>query len=33
MAKALYGAMRNLVSYQLEDLTLLLGRLGTSSRD
>jgi len=28
-----YGAVRNLVAYRLEDLTPLLGRLGTSSRD
>ena len=28
-----YGAVRNLVAHRLEDLTLLLGRLGTSSRD
>ena len=28
-----YGAVRNLVAQQLEDLTPLLGRLGTSSRD
>lgn len=28
-----YGAVRNLVAHRLEDLTPLLGRLGTSSRD
>ena len=28
-----YGAVRNLVAQRLEDLTPLLGRLGTSSRD
>jgi error-prone DNA polymerase len=28
-----YGAVRNLVAHRLEDLTALLGRLGTSSRD
>ena len=28
-----YGAVRNLVAQQLEDLTPLLGRLGTTSRD
>ena len=28
-----YGAVRNLVARRLEDLTPLLGRLGTSSRD
>jgi len=33
MAKALYGAVRNLMAHQLEDLTPLLGRPGTSSQD
>ena len=28
-----YGAVRNLVAHRLEDLTPMLGRLGTSSRD
>jgi error-prone DNA polymerase len=28
-----YGAVRNLVARRLEDLSPLLGRLGTSSRD
>ena len=28
-----YGAVRNLVAQRLEDLTPLLGRLGTASRD
>jgi error-prone DNA polymerase len=28
-----YGAVRNLVAHRLEDLTPLLGRLGTTSRD
>ena len=28
-----YGAVRNLVAHRLEDLTPLLGRLGTASRD
>jgi len=28
-----YGAVRNIVAHRLEDLTPLLGRLGTSSRD
>jgi error-prone DNA polymerase len=28
-----YGAVRNLVARRLEDLTPLLGRLGTESRD
>ena len=28
-----HGAVRNLVAHRLEDLTPLLGRLGTSSRD
>ena len=28
-----YGAVRNLVAHRLEDLSPMLGRLGTSSRD
>ncbi len=28
-----YGAVRNLIAHRLEDLTPLLGRLGTTSRD
>ena len=32
-SEAGYGAVRNLVARRLEDLTPLLGRLGTSSRD